>query len=328
MRRESSLRALRVGSVVAIVCATLALGAITSSGGELPSAGRAPPALREAPLQRNGAPVGPQTTGVVEIQESGLPDGTSWWARMAGQNYSTIGSVIAFTVPYGTSAFAVGSLGYTAVPANGSVTVSEGLQTVPVAFHVTWPGPYQIRFAETGLPANTTWFVKLGSTGESTNGTDLLFTDLTAGTYSFEVERVGTFHGQPAGGDLTIGIRNVTQAVVFAVPPTVTNVTTPAWEWAVAVSAVGLWGVWVGYLAVDTLRERRRASGDPYQFRSGWRRSFWLGANVVLAVLWALILFSLVTSSSAALGPLEFGVLVLVFLGLSMANQIRGSGLT
>ena len=168
----------------------------------------------------------------VTFVETGLPNGTVWFVHLVGAtpgwywNGST-GTTVNFTVPNGTYAFTVWSLGngsvpYLPTPASGTVTVNGSAVTVTIAF-----APevlYTVTFVETGLPNGTDWYaaVALGEDccafNQSTN-TSLSFA-LPNGTYAFSVGPVssaGVFYvATPAYGNATVAGGNVTVDVSFA----------------------------------------------------------------------------------------------------------------
>jgi YVTN family beta-propeller protein len=78
------------------------------------------------------------------------------------------------------------------------------------------PGSYPVTFEETGLPAETSWSVKLGSTTTSSSSTDIAFSEPNA-TYPFTVGVVPGYHttGGSGTGNVTVAGLAVDETVTF-----------------------------------------------------------------------------------------------------------------
>lgn len=98
----------------------------------------------------------------VVFQETGLPSGTNWSVTLNGTSDSTTGRVVTFSEPNGSYSFLVGMLaGFVPTPANGSILLSGGPDSVSIAFVPLYP----LIFAETGLSSGTNWSVTLSGSG-------------------------------------------------------------------------------------------------------------------------------------------------------------------
>ena len=100
----------------------------------------------------------------VTFSESGLPLGTNWSVTLAGSTRSSTATTISFTGPNGTYPFEVGSpLGYTALPASGSLTVLGSVASQGITFSPATSSPPPNGFL--GLAGTTGYYILAGLAG-------------------------------------------------------------------------------------------------------------------------------------------------------------------
>jgi len=271
--------------------------------------------------------------GSLQFNESGLPSGTGWWVRLEGPsgpagNWSNnLGTAVSISEPAGTYSYSVMSSGYTATPSTGNVSVVANSEAyVPVSFRVTWAGPYTIVFTQQGLPTNTPWRILLDSTLERSNTTTLSFANLTPNTYTFAVLPVGAYLIYPASGNATIGVTNVTISLSFSLLPSL-NSPTPLWEWVFLAATFALWIAWVAYLSVRMFLGAQESVGPDGAIRArSAPGSLVLVGHFVLTGAWTLVYWGVVLFHPYGDGPGIFGLVILIILGMSMANAVgRGN---
>jgi YVTN family beta-propeller protein len=124
----------------------------------------------------------------ITFDETGLPGGTLWAVTLAGGTMSAARSAISFVEPNGTYRYTVNPVPGYSGNGTGNVTLRGSGQTVAVRFVET----YAVRFLESGLPAGTSWSVRIGN---STNGSTTSALDLREpnGTYEYTVTPVAGF---------------------------------------------------------------------------------------------------------------------------------------
>ncbi len=157
-------------------------------------------------------------TNKITYTEVGLPSGTNWWVNLSGNNRSSTGSSITFSVVNGTYSYTIGSVtGYTVTPSSGSETVNGTNVSVSVTFKskpTVTPSKYTVTFTESGLASGTSWSVTLsGKTQSSTTGT-ITFTEVN-GTYSYTVANVSGYTVSPLSGSVTVNGTNASVSVTF-----------------------------------------------------------------------------------------------------------------
>jgi len=93
------------------------------------------------------------------LSEQGLPVGTPWTVRVAGNTIAAFTSSLRVLLPNGTYGYQLGLVaGYTAPGGNGSVEIAGS--PVQVAFNFT-PFRVPVTFTESGLPAGANWSVSV-----------------------------------------------------------------------------------------------------------------------------------------------------------------------
>ena len=148
----------------------------------------------------------------VTFTESGLPPSTSWSVILNGTNQTSYGASIVFSEPNGTYLYDLGTVpGYGPTPSMGSVTVSGGTQSVPIAFV---RGTFAVTFTETGLPGGTHWSVTLNGTTQTSTLSSMAFS-VPNGTYSFSIPSIAGYYTAPGYGAVTVNGTGVTQAITF-----------------------------------------------------------------------------------------------------------------
>ena len=145
--------------------------------------------------------------------ETGLPANTSWSVSFGGVNMSSTNDSIAFTVPNGTYAYAVGAVaGYTVNPVSGSATVAGADLAIGVVYS---PYDYTVTFNESGLPVGTNWSVALDGNGAGSVTSSIVFV-VPNGSYSFAVGTVAGYAASPNAGMVSVdGAATVTN-ITFA----------------------------------------------------------------------------------------------------------------
>lgn len=157
----------------------------------------------------------PLPTYALKFAESGLAAGVSWSVSInGGVPVSSSTTTLIVSETNGTYAFTVGgATGYVVTPASGNVTVAGAPVTTDLSF--TPATMYSVTFAESGLPAGTSWSVSVSSSGilHSTS-TSTVTVNETNGTYTFTMSAVG-YVGYPSPVTLTVAGAPLQQAVTF-----------------------------------------------------------------------------------------------------------------
>ncbi len=205
------------------------------------------PVLPNGTVNETGVPVTINVTFVplctVQFNETGLPFYYTWQVTFNGsQGSGWNGAPITFNVPAGTYTFSVPSVsGYGASPSSGSITVTNRTVYVTINFaFVTYP----VTFAETGLPAGTSWGVLTQHGFNNTTSESETF-NFSNGSFLFLVWTVPGYLVTPS-----FGVFNVTGG------PLLVNVTFEPLLYNVTFSESGLpvgtpWSVSVGDLTVN-----------------------------------------------------------------------------
>ena len=161
----------------------------------------------------------PWTSPVLTFSETGLPSGTLW-------NVTVNGTRLAAAAPdpilypqvngaYTSYDYTVGNVaGYFAQPATGNGTYRQSEETIPIHF---WTVNYTVTFAQTGLPANTSWGVKLSFAGglQATGNSSTLALDAANGTWDYQLQAPTGYEASPSSGNLTVRGSSVTVSIVF-----------------------------------------------------------------------------------------------------------------
>ncbi len=152
----------------------------------------------------------------VTFQESGLPQGASWFVTLNGITETSTNNTIIFKMPNGTYSFKTfSSNGYDAYPSSGNITINGNNVNEIITFKPPSTKTYIIRFKETGLPSGTFWLVMLnGVPGTSTTNT-IMFNE-TNGTYTYSVASVNGYIANQTNGTVNINGKNVTISLTFS----------------------------------------------------------------------------------------------------------------
>jgi hypothetical protein len=154
----------------------------------------------------------------ISFAEAGLPSGTVFQVDLGGPyplDRSGV-STVPFQVPDGTYPFSVpGATGYSSTPSSGNVTVAGANASIALTFVPGGSGTaYAVTFAETGLPAGTSWAVDLNGTIVSSSGSSIIFAEPN-GTYPYGIGQVGEYVANPGSGQVAVDGSPVTVTVAF-----------------------------------------------------------------------------------------------------------------
>ncbi|MCI4345674.1 MAG: thermopsin family protease [Thermoplasmata archaeon] len=137
----------------------------------------------------------------VTFSESGLPPSTLWSVKVGFATHSSNGRSILFVLATGNFHYAVGLVpGYVATPVAGTTYARSGNMTVSIIWSLA---VYSVSFTEQGLPAGTSWGVRL-------NGTPLTSTVATVnqaepnGSYFWSALLVPGYTPLPKGGTAVV----------------------------------------------------------------------------------------------------------------------------
>jgi hypothetical protein len=164
---------------------------------------------------------GPEGAYAVTFTESGLAAGT--WSVTIGTSTlsASAGEPIVFYEYPGTYTFTVPApLGWTAMPATGTVLVSTFGVAIPIALEPS----YTVTVQASGLATGASWTAIVNGVEQSTAGPSLSFA-VGPGTVAYQVFSAGYTASSPSG---TLSISgNYTLAVQFS--PVVTETTYTVW---------------------------------------------------------------------------------------------------
>ncbi|MGI0068437.1 MAG: hypothetical protein ACREB9_08565, partial [Thermoplasmata archaeon] len=167
--------------------------------------------------QQIGFVVRPPFSSTVTFSESGLAEGAVWTVTFDGVTQVAVApSTIYFQgIGNGTYPFSVRANGYIAAPVSGNVTVAGADQNVAVDFTSLLPAYYSVTFTALGLPSATYWGVALsGRSTEYSNTSSIEYTNVTAGTYFFEVISPG-YLANPSQGPLNVTNASIALQILF-----------------------------------------------------------------------------------------------------------------
>lgn len=153
----------------------------------------------------------------VTFTETGLPAGSTWWVTLDGNELSSSTSTITFMEANGSYDFSVSvSSGYTPNPSSGTVNVEGSAVSVSVVYSPA--ASYWVTFIESGLPANSLWYVWLNDEAGYSNTSSISFLEPN-GSYFYSVGSVGGYTPYPGNGTLTVAGSPLTVSIVFSPPP-------------------------------------------------------------------------------------------------------------
>lgn len=146
-----------------------------------------------------------KTVYSLTFTESGLGSNTPWWLDITYPN-GTHQNLTSSTYSLGVSGesglygFSTGTVGYTAIPSAGTVSVGTANVTYPLQFV---PIRFSAAFLELGLPSGTVWWINLttsnGSHSTVYSRTAWINMTLPPGTYRYVAGAVGYATNQSSG---------------------------------------------------------------------------------------------------------------------------------
>jgi hypothetical protein len=161
----------------------------------------------------------------VDLEEHGLPAGTSWGVHLGGRTDSSTGRWLNFTLQNGTYALAIDPIaGF--VSAGGYFAAVE-VDGGPLVLDVDWSAyRYAVSFLANGLPTGVPWSVSVlpsNGSGEpvvaSGSGDASVELDLANGSYAYNFTTVGWFDAVPANGSFAVAGGSSPLPVDFGTAP-------------------------------------------------------------------------------------------------------------
>ncbi len=164
-----------------------------------------------------GTPPHSAATYAVTFQESGLPNGATWYINITGQSglQATVsgsdGTTVLISLANATYDYTAttNEPGWTTTAASGSFEVAGTTLNEPVPFTTSSIPQYQVTFTESGLPDGATWYVNItGKTGLSATVSDDGGTnfdiDLPNATYDYTAAVDESNWTTPSSGSFTV----------------------------------------------------------------------------------------------------------------------------
>ena len=153
----------------------------------------------------------------VTVTESGLPAGTKWTATDGPQTVSSVKTSITFAGQlngtYNFSASYEG--GYSASPANGTVTITGGAVSQTVTYTAFSATTAAVTFSESGILSNTSWSVVVAGYGSaSSNSPNIVFDLPQSVNYNYQPGNVLGYQ-TAAGGVVDVGTSAVTVNLAY-----------------------------------------------------------------------------------------------------------------
>jgi hypothetical protein len=175
----------------------------------------------------------------VTFGEGGLPTGTNWSVTFSGTKITSSSSRMNFSEPTGNYSYTVAPVpGFYSRPSSGYLLVQSHNASQGISFY---PYTYVLTFSETGLPANTTWVIFLGTGYKYGSTQNVTFVEPN-GSYSYSFSQPGSYVPTPSSGTVNLIGANATVYVNFVsnAPP----------SYSVTFSEIGLsaptdWEVWL-----------------------------------------------------------------------------------
>ena len=146
--------------------------------------------------------VGAGPTYPVNFTAESLPNGTPWSLSIGGTTYQSFGTSISVKEPNGTWNYSIVSenASWRPVVGQGSVAVAGASVNQSVLFaEVESP----VTFVASGLPTGTVWGITLGSERQTTNSSQIPFSEPN-GTYAWTVEVPAGYAVSRANGTLRL----------------------------------------------------------------------------------------------------------------------------
>ncbi|MFZ1023400.1 MAG: hypothetical protein WAN87_04630 [Thermoplasmata archaeon] len=151
----------------------------------------------------------------VIFTESGLPSGTEWWVNVTGgPTARSITNTNTIDESNGTYAYSLATANKRYTSTGGTFTIDGAGVPEPVTFgQIT----YTMTFAESGLPAGTSWSVIVNGDAQSSVTSTIGFTK-DNGTYSYAIEPLTGYAASPASGTLVMQ-GDTTENIAFSSTP-------------------------------------------------------------------------------------------------------------
>ena len=151
-------------------------------------------------------------TSPVVFPETGLPNGTVWWVRTAGQQFTANSSSMTVDLSNGSYTYTVGTTNSSYRAPGGRFTVEGAPVRVAIGFQLV---VFPVVIAQSGLSNSTVWSVVIdGRSVTAQNGTVEI--DLPNGSYPFRVVPPSGDSAAPASGVVTVQGSAVTQVIAFS----------------------------------------------------------------------------------------------------------------
>lgn len=167
-----------------------------------------------------GGAISPYSSGntyAVTFNETGLPQGNSWYVAVNGsQVYSSVNNTVSFMESNGSYSYYAGTFltGYLATPETGTINVSGGDVNITVVFAASAAAEYYISFYERGLPSGTEWSVALNGNPQSSTYPEIPFQE-SNGTYNFTANATGGYAAYPSSGSVVVNGSSVGITIYF-----------------------------------------------------------------------------------------------------------------
>lgn len=168
-------------------------------------------------LDITGAPVTVLVKWTREVyslvfSESGLPAGATWSLTLSGGTNSTNQTTILKWLTNGTYSFLVGGpAGYHGTPSSGTIALSGQPRTLSIQFVKE---NYSLTISETGLAPGELWGVTVNGTTWLSRQSQVNLS-LANGTWSWALQTVPGFQGQPSSGSVLLQGAPQTLEVTF-----------------------------------------------------------------------------------------------------------------
>ncbi len=177
----------------------------------------------------------------VTFTASGLATGKAWQVSILGLTLNTTGTTSVFELPNGTYNWSIEAIpGWVITNSSGQVTVNGSAVGVGVTFAQF---TYAVTFYEGGLPASTSWTVKVtNATGTETftSTTYYLVANLSNGSFNWSVSSIAGYAATPPTGSFVVNAAALTEVVIFSPIPATFQVTFTS----TGLGATASWTVW------------------------------------------------------------------------------------
>ncbi|MCI4324608.1 MAG: YncE family protein [Thermoplasmata archaeon] len=198
-------------------------------------------------------------TYAVQVNETGLPSGTTWAVTLSGTTIRTGTASLAFLLPNGTATFNVSNVaGWRASTYRFTLPVDGGIAQQTVRWLRT---TFTVTIVASGLPSGTNWSVVVGNETASVDTGTISLTGLPNGTYSLAIPPVTGYHLVGPPTNLSVEGGPVVLQVTFVSSVTAPSGSTSSGPNALWFIALGLVVVGVTVAALVARRRRGRPAG-------------------------------------------------------------------